>query len=77
MSLDISNTDKLASFHQDARRIGVAVLAPDLNKSQADFSVEQTEEGVAVRYALGAVRNVGVAAMEAVAAERQAAEPMP
>ncbi len=72
MSLDISNSDKLASFHQDARRIGVTVLAPDLNASEADFSVEATEEGVAVRYALGAVRNVGVAAMQAVAAERKA-----
>ena len=75
MSLDISNSDKLASFHQDARRIGVPVLPPDLNKSQADFSVEPMEEGVGVRYALGAVRNVGVAAMEIVAAERAARGP--
>ncbi|MBI3439699.1 MAG: DNA polymerase III subunit alpha, partial [Proteobacteria bacterium] len=75
MSLDISNSDKLASFHQDARRIGVSVLPPDLNKSQADFSVEPTEEGVGVRYALGAVRNVGVAAMEIVSAERSAHGP--
>ncbi len=70
MSLDISNSDKLASFHQDARRIGVTVLPPDLNASHADFEVETTEAGLAVRYALGAVRNVGVAAMEAVVAER-------
>ena len=73
MSLDISNSDKLASFHQDARRIGAPMLAPDLNKSEADFSVEVVEEGgVAIRYALGAVRNVGLAAMEAVVAERKA-----
>jgi DNA polymerase-3 subunit alpha len=75
MSLDISNSDKLASFHQDARRIGAAVLPPDLNKSEADFSVEQTEDGVAIRYALGAVRNVGVAAMETIVAERKARGP--
>ena len=48
------------------------VLAPDLNASEADFSVEAHEGGVAVRYALGAVRNVGIAAMEAVVAERKA-----
>ncbi len=75
MSLDLSNSDKLASFHQDARRIGVKILSPDLNKSQADFSVEATEDGVAVRYALGAVRNVGAMAMEAVVAERKARGP--
>jgi DNA polymerase-3 subunit alpha len=72
MSLDISNSDKLASFHQDARRIGVSVLAPSINASDADFCVEKTDEGLAVRYALGAVRNVGVAAMESVVAERKA-----
>jgi len=76
MSLDISNSDKLASFHQDARRLGLPLLPPDLNKSEADFSVEPLEDGaVAVRYALGAVRNVGVNAMEAVVAERNARGP--
>jgi DNA polymerase-3 subunit alpha len=59
MSLDISNTDKLTVFYQDAKRAGVPVLAPDINRSGADFEVE---EG-AVLYALGAVRNVGLEAM--------------
>jgi DNA polymerase-3 subunit alpha len=75
MSLDISNSDKLASFAQDAKRVGVKVLPPDLNRSEADFSVEPTEDGVAIRYALGAVRNVGVAAMEVVVGERKAKGP--
>ncbi|MBX3510316.1 MAG: DNA polymerase III subunit alpha [Hyphomonadaceae bacterium] len=71
MSLDLSNSDKLASFHQDARRLGVKVLPPDINESEADFSVEAIGEGVAIRYALGAVRNVGLLAMESVVAERK------
>src|SRR5690606_16407373 len=72
MSLDISNSDKLASFHQDSRRIGAPLLPPDINRSEADFSVEPLEDGaVAIRYALGAVRNVGVTAMESVVAERK------
>jgi DNA polymerase-3 subunit alpha len=60
MSLDISNTDKLAVFYQDARRFGVPVRAPDVNRSGADFEVEEGE----VLYALGAVRNVGLEAMK-------------
>jgi DNA polymerase III subunit alpha len=75
MSLDLSNSDKLASFHQDARRVHVKVLAPDLNKSEADFSVETTDEGLAVRYGLGALRNVGLAAMGAIVEERKARGP--
>ncbi len=76
MSLDISNSDKLASFYQDARRIGATVLPPDLNHSEADFSVKPMEDGeLAVRYALGAVRNVALGAMEALVAERKARGP--
>jgi DNA polymerase-3 subunit alpha len=55
MSLDSANTDKLAVFFQEARRMGIEVLPPDVNASEADFSVEDGK----VRYALGAVRNVG------------------
>jgi DNA polymerase-3 subunit alpha len=72
MSLDLSNSDKLASFVQDAKRINVPILPPDLNASEADFNVEKMEDGgLGVRYALGAVRNVGLAAMESVVAERK------
>ena len=68
MSLDISNTDKLAMFYQDARRSGVTILPPDVNRSAADFTVEDG----AVLYALGAIRNVGLAAMEHLVAVREA-----
>ena len=60
MSLDISNTDKLTVFYQDARRFGVVVRPPDVNRSSADFTVADGE----VLYALGGIRNVGLQAME-------------
>jgi DNA polymerase-3 subunit alpha len=67
MSLDISNTDKLAMFYQDARRSGVTIRPPDINRSDADFSVEGGE----VLYALGAVRNVGLQAMQHLVSVRE------
>ena len=66
MSLDLSNTDKLAMFHQDAKRLGVPVKAPDINRSSADFAVADGD----VLYALGAIRNVGLQAMEHLVAVR-------
>ncbi len=73
MSLDISNTDKLAIFYQDARRFGVKVAAPDINRSSADFDVEPGASGeLQVLYALGAIRNVGLQAMEHVVEVRKA-----
>ncbi|WP_416354715.1 DNA polymerase III subunit alpha [Brevundimonas sp.] len=71
MSLDLSNTDKLAVFYQDCRRFGVAVRAPDVNASSADFDVAWTEGEGAVLYALGAIRNVGLEAMKHVVEVRE------
>jgi len=64
MSLDLSNTDKLAVFYQDCRRFGVPVKAPDVNRSSADFDVAWEEGQGSVLYALGAIRNVGLEAMK-------------
>ena len=66
MAYDITNTDRLAAFTEDARRSGIKVLPPCINASQADFSVENG----AVRYALAALKNVGEKAMEAVVTGR-------
>ena len=71
MSLDISNTDKLAVFYQDAKRFKVKVRSPDVNRSGADFEVENGE----VLYALGGIRNVGLQAMEHVVAVRNEGGP--
>jgi DNA polymerase-3 subunit alpha len=71
MSLDLSNTDKLAVFYQDARKFEVPVLAPDVNVSSADFDVAYEEEAGAVLYALGAIRNVGLEAMKHVVEVRE------
>jgi DNA polymerase-3 subunit alpha len=64
MSLDLSNTDKLAVFYQDARKFEVTVNPPDVNSSSADFDVSYEGEKGAVLYALGAIRNVGLEAMK-------------
>ncbi|MBV8574118.1 MAG: DNA polymerase III subunit alpha, partial [Acetobacteraceae bacterium] len=67
MSLACSNTDRLAALKQEAERMGIRVLPPDINRSGADFSVERQPDGsLAIRYALAAVKKVGFAAMQAV-----------
>ncbi len=70
MCYDMALTDKLGIFVEDARRAGVAILPPDVNRSEAEFSVEAQGDGFAVRYALGALKSVGEAAMERLVAER-------
>ena len=84
MCFDHDHSDKLSVFVDDARRYrapgsggegGVEVLPPDVNASEARFTVEQTERGYGVRYALAGIRNVGEKAMEAIVTERRANGP--
>ena len=68
MSLDRTNTDKLAIFLKEAKRSDILVRPPHINYSLEDFSVEDG----AILYALSAVKNVGETAMEQIASERLA-----
>ncbi len=72
MCFDMHQSEKLAVFVDDLRRNGFTLLGPDMNRSEAEFTVEQTELGYAVRYALAGIRNVGEKAMDQVVAERVA-----
>jgi DNA polymerase-3 subunit alpha len=77
MAYDIHLTDKLTVFVDDMRRMGLTCLPPDINRSEADFSVEAVAHegedarlGFAVRYALGGLKGVGEKAMEQLVEER-------
>jgi DNA polymerase-3 subunit alpha len=72
MCFDMAQTDKLAIFVEDMRRLEVACLAPSINASEAEFAVEPHGEGHGVRYALGALKGVGEKAMEQLIDERRA-----
>ena len=72
MCFDQHQSEKLAVFVDDMRRNGVALEGPDINRSEAEFTVERTDHGHAVRYALAGIRNVGEKAMDAIVAEREA-----
>ena len=73
MCLDINNTDKLNGFREELRRLKIDVLPPDVNESGSAFTVARDAEGnsVGIRYGLGALKNVGEGAMEALVAERE------
>ncbi len=76
MAYDIHQTDKLAVFVDDMRRLGVPLLPPCINRSGADFTLETAADGeLAVRYALGGLKGVGEGAMAEIVAERTAHGP--
>jgi len=76
MTLDLGNTDKLNVFKQELDRLKIKLLPPDINRSGARFTVEALPDGSrAIRYALAAVKNVGMGAMESLIAARDAKGP--
>ncbi|MBS0396896.1 MAG: DNA polymerase III subunit alpha, partial [Proteobacteria bacterium] len=72
LSCDMDKTDKVVVGIDDAREMGVTVLPPDVNAS--DYRFEVAGEA-SVRYGLGAVKGVGLAAVEALVEARRAGGP--
>ncbi|MGB3022337.1 MAG: DNA polymerase III subunit alpha, partial [Methyloceanibacter sp.] len=68
MTLDLGNTDKLNIFAQEARRMGIPIEPPSVNRSEAGFI---PSDG-AIRYSLAALKNVGRQAVDHICAEREA-----
>jgi len=64
--------DKIVTYVAEAGRMGIQVLPPDINESEAVFSVVQ--EGV-IRFGLSAVKNVGEGAVAAIVEARQRGGP--
>ena len=86
LSNEINNTDKISTFVGECKRMGIAILPPDVNRSGLKFSPEsiaggETQSGSevadpgsrsnAIRYGLAAIKNVGQGAMEMAIKERE------
>ena len=60
MTLDKPNTDKLAEFANEARRLKIVVEPPNVQTSDVDFACAPRPDGtLAIRYALSAIKGVG------------------
>jgi DNA polymerase-3 subunit alpha len=67
MNCDIHLTDKLAVYKREVSKLGIKTVAPCINASLATFTVRDG----AVVYALGALKNVGVEAMQMIVRARK------
>lgn len=72
LSASKNETDKVAYYVADCRSLGIAVLPPDINQSGWDFTIEDRPgEKPAIRFGLGAVKNVGLSPVELILCERE------
>lgn len=66
LSTELSNTDKITAYINDAKRFDIEVLPPDVNESLWLFNVVDKN----IRFGMGAVKNVGEGAVEELIRER-------
>ncbi|MEG2015241.1 MAG: DNA polymerase III subunit alpha, partial [Clostridia bacterium] len=62
----ITNIDEIKKYIGYAMQSNIEILQPDINKSYADFNVEQGK----IRFGLGGIKGIGVAAIDKLVAER-------
>ncbi len=74
LTSDQHNTDRVALEIEEARKMGLTVLPPDINESFASFTVVKKDAGenTKIRFGLSAIKNVGENLVAATIAERQA-----
>ena len=67
MTSVIENPPKVAEYIYACRQMHIRILPPDINKGEADFSVD----GGNIRYGLAAIKSIGRPVIQAIAAERK------
>jgi DNA polymerase-3 subunit alpha len=75
LTVEQGNVEKVGMLIAEARRLGIEVLPPSVNSSGLDFTIEDEPEevkGPAIRYGLGAIKNVGEGPVEVILAARAA-----
>lgn len=63
----LGNLDKVPAYIDECKRLNIEILKPDINKSFTRFTVDNKK----IRFGLGSVKNVGIAAVDAIVAERE------
>ena len=63
----LGNLDKVPEYIDECKRLGIEILKPNINKSFTKFTVDNKK----IRFGMGSVKNVGIAAVDAIVAERE------
>lgn len=68
LSCNLSDITKVTIFMDECKRMGLKVLAPDVNESDNDFTVNHNGD---IRFGMAAIKGVGVAAVDSIIEERE------
>ena len=63
----LGNLDKIPQYIDECKSLGIQILKPEINKSSTKFTVED----LGIRFGLGSIKNVGLAAVDSIVRERE------
>ncbi len=63
--------DRVVMFIEEARKMGLKVLPPDINLSSVDFTIENPHGDAKIRFGLGAIKGIGDAAIQSILNSRE------
>ena len=63
----LGNLDKVPDYIDECKRLNIEILKPDINKSYTKFTVDNGK----IRFGLGSIKNVGIAAVDSIVKERE------
>lgn len=64
--------EKIGLLVEECKRMGIRLLAPDINKSHVEFMIEgSSETDKTIRFGLSAIKNVGTAAIDTILSSRR------
>lgn len=63
----LGNLDKVPDYIDECKHLNIEILKPDINKSYTKFTVD----GGKIRFGLGSIKNVGIAAVDSIVKERE------
>jgi DNA polymerase-3 subunit alpha len=66
ITLEVQHAEKMSFYLQEAKDMGITILPPNINRSEIDFVVE----GQGILFGLQGIKNVGLASLENIIAER-------
>lgn len=69
LSCELDKGEKVVSFKEEAEKMGIQVLPPDINESCKDFSIKDAQ----IRFGMGAIKNVGFLAIDSIIEKREEA----
>jgi DNA polymerase-3 subunit alpha len=71
LTSETGNVSKVVKYINECREMNIRVLPPDVNASELTFTPVRDDKGDAIRFGLGAVKNVGQGAAEAIIRARK------